>query len=185
MSFEVVVDPRVGGLTYDWSTSRGVIENGQGTNALVIRTYREDDSQRLDVKVLIVGLPDGCESSLAGYGMVAPIPDRDFGLVDDFRKLKPNDMRARLDSFFIELINNPNDQGLVVFSTTKNEPVGIANPRMKLVMNHARFRKFDLRRLVFHFKPEGSSRTRIYRFRSGTDGLPCSKCSIILGRDLK
>ena len=47
--------------------------------------------------------------------------------------------RARLDTFFAELPNNPNNQGYIINYGTDKE---IAE-RERLITNHIEFRKFD------------------------------------------
>jgi hypothetical protein len=184
MRFEIRIDPEVSQLKYEWWVSRGLVESGQGTKIFVIRTSRDDDSQRIDVKVRILGLPENCESVLSDYGTVGPIPDRDFPLVDDFGKLKANDFRGRLDSFLIELFRNPNQKGVIIFSLLKNETIGLNNSRLQLAVNWAKYRKFDINRLVFHFVIDEMVRTRFYRVENSRD-ISCSKCTTVLGGQVK
>ena len=79
----------------------------------------------------------------------------------------PNDdIRGRLDLFFAELSNNPNNQGYIINYGT---PAQIAT-RERLIRNHITFRKFDASRVTLVNGGEGTGQnTRLYRVPPGAN----------------
>jgi hypothetical protein len=83
---------------------------------------------------------------------------------DDFGDLEPNDVRVRMDAFFLELMNNPTSRGLIIITRAKNEPISESHPRVELIAEQIEFRNFDPGRLEFYFEiDEGELRTQLYR----------------------
>lgn len=97
---------------------------------------------------------------------------------DEFGDLKPNDVRARLDAFFLELMNNPTNRGIVIITRAKDEPLSEANPRITLIARHIEFRNFEPGRIEFYFEMDvGEVRTQLYRIPVGADKVaPCTSC---------
>ena len=86
-------------------------------------------------------------------------------LVDEFGKLPNDDIRGRLDNFFQELSNNPNNQGYIINYGTDRE----ITARERLITNHITFRNFDRSRITL---VRGGDRgngpeTRLYRIPPG------------------
>ncbi len=133
--------------------------------------------------VEINGLLPDCRKNASESAPVYFLPE---GLViDEWEGLKPNHERARLDSFFAELSNNPLNTGIVVLQLTENERFDSGNTRLKFVVKHVRFRKFDLNRIWFVLDRSGDSRTKVYRVPPGADMMPCDAvCITIKGGDL-
>src|SRR5690606_26323040 len=98
----------VGGpdVTYNWSVDRGVIESGQGTPSISVRTSRDDAGQSVRATVTLGGLDPNCpcDNEASETGPVDTAPEAI--LVDEFGRLANDDVRARLDAFFLELQNN-------------------------------------------------------------------------------
>lgn len=66
-------------------------------------------------------------------------------IFDEFEKLTNGGYRTRMDSFLVELQDNPSAQGyLINYGTNKD-----ISAREKLLRNHLSFRKFDPVRIVF------------------------------------
>ena len=86
-------------------------------------------------------------------------------LVDEFGVLPNDDIRGRLDTFFAELQNNPNNQGYIINYGTDRE----ITARERLITNHITFRNFDRSRITL---VRGGDRgngpeTRLYRIPPG------------------
>jgi hypothetical protein len=183
MTFSVTLSSSPADIKYDWKLSRGTIEIGQGTQSIVVRTSRGDEGQNIEATLSIFGLPSGCTNVASEAAPVATSPVCSC-TSDEFGKLNPNDFRGRLDYFFTELSNFPDNAGLIIFGFPKSERADSDNSRLKLVASHARFRKFGLDRLTFRFEPGEKVHTMFYRIPPGGEVI-CENCITILGRHLK
>ena len=173
-----IVEPKV---EYRWTVSDGTIIEGQGTPAITVATDRSMAGANVTAAVDVDGLASGCKKSASG---LAPVMHFIEGQpVDQYGTLKANDERTRLDTFFIELANNPTSIGLIVL-TGVNQRHDSRNPRIRLIVKHIRFREFDLERIWFAFEESGVRRTVLWRVPPGAD-LPCDECPVVKGGDLK
>jgi hypothetical protein len=112
--------------------------------------------------------------------------------MDQWEALRPNDERGRLDSFFNELAANPTNKGIFIFYGVPLRKRTIDHPKVKFIAAHARFRKFDIERLIFAFDKEEPHqwedefliRTVIYRIPPGAD-FPSGNIIVFDGSLLK
>jgi hypothetical protein len=182
MTFRVEVDRS--DLTFSWTVNDGTITKGQGTSSIEVTTNAPTAGSNITATVEVQGLPLDC-TRVASES--APVWDGGCGLllVDEWESLRPNDERGRLDSFFIELSNNPANTGVVVLQVAHKERFDSGNKRLQLVVRHARFRKFDLNRILFVLDRTGRSRTKLHRLPPGEDPFACDgPCITIKGGDL-
>lgn len=105
--------------------------------------------------------------------------------MDEFGDIDPDDMRARLDSFFIELQNNPTNSGFVEVYIDDDEGFDLANKRIKLFVEHVRLRNMDLKRFQFGVSRLGFRTMRLWRVPPGIENPECDGCVLINGKDLK
>lgn len=155
-------------VTYNWSVSSGTIESGQGTPSITVRTTREMAGTSVTATVELGGLPAGCNCPNSANETAGIAPKPDAVLVDEFGKLPNDDIRGRLDIFFAELSNNPNNQGYIINYGTDKEIAA----REKLITNHINFRKFDRSRVTLvngGASPDGTVKTKLYRIPPGAD----------------
>jgi hypothetical protein len=152
-------------VTYNWSTDRGTIESGQGTPSIVVRTSAADAGQTVNVTLDLGGTDPSCQcqTRYTESGPVTAAPEA--VLIDEFGKLPNDDIRGRLDNFFQELSNNPNNQGYIINYGTDRE----ITARERLITNHITFRNFDRSRITL---VRGGDRgngpeTRLYRIPPG------------------
>lgn len=152
-------------VTYNWTVSAGTIESGQGTPSIVVRTARENAGQTITATLNLGGTDPACncQTQFTESGPVAPAPEAI--LVDEFGRLPNDDIRGRLDNFFQELSNNPNNQGYIINYGTDRE----ITARERLITNHITFRNFDRSRITL---VRGGDRgngpeTRLYRIPPG------------------
>lgn len=153
--------------TYNWTVSRGTIESGQGTASIRVRTATEDAGTSITATVDLGGFDAscGCPSTDSETGIVA---DRATPvLVDEYGKLQADDVRARLDAFFLTLQNNPTNQGYVINYGTDRE-IAAAE---RLINNHIAFRRFDRSRitLVRGGNTGEGAKTKLYRIPVGAE----------------
>lgn len=160
-------------LIFNWKVSSGTIESGQGTPAIIVVT--DEDGINITAEVTVEGLPNQCDNKAVESAPVeAQLP---ICSLDEFSNLKPNQIRAKMDIFFEELSNNPGDIGVIILYVTSEEKQTPDNARLTLIAKHAKFRKFDLGRIIFKIEPTDSDlkNTVLYRVPVGAE-MPCPKC---------
>lgn len=156
-------------INYRWTVSNGRISSGQGTSAISVDTTGLA-GQNVTATVEISGscLCAECPRTRSETGSVVPVKV-DPLLVDEFGNLKPDDIKARLDSFFIELQNNPNDMGYIINYGNDRDVAA----REKVIRTHIAFRKFDASRITMvrggaNPNPPGAW-TKLWRVPPGAD----------------
>ena len=165
MTFTANVTPGTYDPTYNWTVSAGTIESGQGTPSIVVRTTSDMAGSSVTATVNIGGAPAGCDCTVTGSETAgveqAPQPI----LIDEFGAMSNDDIRGRLDLFFAELSNNPNNQGYIINYGT---PAQVA-ARERLIRNHITFRRFDASRitLVNGGDTGAGPTTKLYRVPPG------------------
>lgn len=154
-------------VTYNWSVSSGTITSGQGTPSITVATDNSMAGGNVTATVDIGGTDPncGCPSNASETAPVAPKPEA--VLVDEFGKMPNDDIRGRLDAFFSELSNNPNNQGYIINYGTDRE----ITARERLITNHIAFRNFDRSRitLVRGGDTGEGAKTKLYRIPPGAD----------------
>jgi hypothetical protein len=128
-------------ITYNWTVSQGRIIEGQGTPVIRVST---EGLEKTDVvaKVEIGGLCPDCPNTAQEIGSVTEKPG--ISPFDEFGVAPNDDVRGRLDNFFVALRNDPTATGYIVIDGPKKE----ADKREALIRNHIRFRKFDANRIT-------------------------------------
>lgn len=174
-----VVGPK---MNYSWSVNIGTIIKGQGTAEITIATDRSLAGEVLTATVTIDGLPQNCERTSSETAGVAPIIGCLYP-VDEWNIMKPNDERGRLDLFFAELANNPNQVGLIVFRVKAGDKLDPSNSRIRFVLKHVKFREFDKSRIWFALEVAEEKSTRLYRIPPDFEP-PCNECLIFRGEIL-
>jgi len=150
--------------TYNWEVDNGEIISGQGTNTITVQTTPEmTGNVTATLNTTTVDCPE-CGRTATGIGSIAaPITPVE---VDEFGPLSPDEVRARLDGFFADLQNNPNDQGVIINYGSARD---VAR-RETLIRNHIRFRRFDASRIRFERgDTEPTVRTRLIRVPPGAE----------------
>jgi hypothetical protein len=179
MEFRVSVSGIFAGLRYEWTVSHGEIVEGQGTLSITISGLSKDETgTNVEAKVKVGPMPNGCETTASEMAAVAGLPTSCPG--QQWGKIKPNEERAQYDSFFAELENNPTDKGFILLSITQQEKLGSTNARILFATKHAKFRKFDISRLVFGLVASDEPKTTVWRMPPGTEP-PCKECLIVEG----
>lgn len=180
ITFVADVSGNESSLKYEWTVDQGTIIEGQGTPAIFVTSRKGDTNIKATVR--IDGIPSGCENSAVEMAGIAQPPP--LCSLDSWSILKPNEERARLDSFFIELQNDPTQNGLILLVVVNKEKLDPTNSRIKFVVKHAKFRKFDVNRLIFSLELSDRRSTTLWRIPPEVE-VPCDNCMIINGRDLK
>jgi hypothetical protein len=151
--------------TYNWSVDNGEIISGQGTNTITVETTAgQTGNVTATLNTTSTGdCPDCARTATAIGSFETPIT---FVEVDTFGPLSADEVRARLDGFFAELQNNPNDQGVIINYGSARD---IAR-RETLIRNHIRLRRFDASRIrLERGGEEPTIRTRLIRVPPGAE----------------
>ena len=108
-------------MTYNWTVSAGTIESGQGTPSITVATTGEMAGSNVTATVNIGGQDDAAIVRRKLRKPAASLRTPQAVLVDEFGKQTHDEIRARLDTFFAELPNNPNNQGYIINYGTDRE----------------------------------------------------------------
>ncbi len=154
-------------LTYTWSVSAGEITSGQGTPSITVATTLEMANSNVTATVEVGGqCSDSCGKTANESGGIAPRPEP--LLIDEFGKQANDDIRTRLDTFFAELANNPNNQGYIINYGTDREVAA----RERLIRNHIEFRNVDRSRITLirgGTHDTGTIYTKLWRVPPGAE----------------
>ncbi|MBP7415319.1 MAG: hypothetical protein KA831_01610, partial [Pyrinomonadaceae bacterium] len=152
-------------VTYNWSVSAGTISSGQGTSSISVDTTGLA-GQNVTATVDIAGLDASCNctTTASGSGSVSAKPEKT--LVDTFDKATDDDVKARVDAFYITLNNNPNAQGYIINYGTAAE----IKKRRAQIMKAINFRKYDAGRVTFVDSPGAAGvMTKFYLVPAGAE----------------
>jgi hypothetical protein len=146
MKFVATVSGKTEKLTleYEWKVSAGTIMSGQGTCAITVDTTGLANGTNITAEVKVKGLPENCPNTASETGSVVIREILCRCTMDEFGKLPNDEIRARLDGFFVALGNEPNGQGYIVSYGPDKE---IAR-REALIRNHIALRKYDANRIT-------------------------------------
>ena len=132
-------------VTYDWAVTSGTIASGQGTPVITVQTTPDMAGTNVTATVTIGGICEDCPqrsaSETAGVAeRIGPTP------VDEFGKLSNDDVKARIENFYVtQLNNNPTAQGYIItYGTTKQIAA-----REKQIRDAIRFLRQDPSRVTF------------------------------------
>ncbi len=150
-------------VTYEWSVDKGSIISGQGTPTITVSTSGLSDTT-INATAKVGGLCDTCPPTYSEAGIVGRNPQPT--LVDEFGNIQNNDVRQRLDAFFVELQNDPSATGYIVNYGSARQ----VNRRVRLIRNHIRLRGFPADRIVFvSGGVESQIRTKLWKVPAGAD----------------
>ena len=155
-------------ITYNWTVSSGTIESGQGTPSITVATDRALAGGNVTATVNIGGTDPtcNCQTSASETAPVAAVAGP--VMTEEFGKLSNDDVKSRLDTFFSELANNPNNQGYIINYGTDKEIAA----REKVITSFIAMRKFDRSRITLvrgGASPDGIVHTKLYRIPPGAE----------------
>lgn len=161
MVFTANVSGGTNSPTYNWSVSSGTIVSGQGTPVIRVGTDASMAGSNVTATVEIGGLCTECPRTMSETGSVAEPPKS--VKTDEFGVLPKDDIRGRLDNYFIELQNDPTSTGVIINHGSAKDKAA----REKLIRDHIAFRKFDGSRISIVDGGEGELRTELWRVPAG------------------
>lgn len=143
MSFTVnVKDYDLSKISFNWTTSAGEISKGQGTVTIAVTDYKMGENVTATVEVK--GLPEGCPNTASETGG-SPYCPPSPRLLDEFGNFPSGEIKARIDAYFIALVNEPNAQGYLINYGTDKE----ISRREALLKRYITQRQYEARRLTF------------------------------------
>jgi len=164
MTFTATV---TGDVTYNWTVSSGTIESGQGTPSIRVSTTKEMAGSNVTATVNIGNTPAGCDCPTTASETAPVASNPTAPQVDEFGAAKDDDVKARVDNFYIQLNNNPNARGYVINYGSAAQ----IKKRRAQIMKAINFRKYDVSRITFVDGPDNGSgeNTKFYVVPSGAD----------------
>lgn len=149
MTFVANVSGGSGDITsYNWSVSAGTISSGQGTSSITVDTTGLAPNSNVTATVEIGPNNCSCPYTASDTGSIAP--PLTTTTVDEFGALKDDDVKARVDNFYIQLNNDPSAQGYIINYGT---PAQIKARRAQ-IMKAINFLKKDPSRVTFVDGPD-------------------------------
>ena len=150
MTFTGLVSGGTATPTYNWSVSSGTITSGQGTSSITVATTKEMAGTTVTATLEIGGTDPACNCPTTASAS-ADINKPEIGRqVDEFGKLPDDEVKARVDNFYIQLNNNPTAQGYIVNYGTPAE----IKKRRAQIMKAITFLKKDPSRVTFIDGPD-------------------------------
>ncbi|MBX7060298.1 MAG: hypothetical protein K1X52_01455 [Pyrinomonadaceae bacterium] len=132
-------------VTYNWTVSAGTISSGQGTSSITVDTTKEMANSSVTATVQIGGLDANCQCPDTASETAGISDTPHSNLVDEFGKQKDDEVKARVDNFYIQLNNDPTATGYIINYGT---PAQMRHRRAQ-IMKAINFRKYDKNRVVF------------------------------------
>ena len=156
-----------GDLTYNWTVSNGTISSGQGTPVITVSTTKEMAGSNVTATVSIGGTEARCQCQTTGSETASIATKLTHSTVDDFGKATDDDVKARVDNFYIQLNNNPNAQGYIINYGSAAQ----IKKRRAQIMKAINFRKYDVSRVTFVDGPDNGTgeSTKFYAVPAGAD----------------
>jgi hypothetical protein len=145
MKFVATVSGKTDNLTleYEWKVSAGTIASGQGTCSITVDTTGLANGTNITAEVMVKGFPEGCPNTASETGSVVVLK-LPLEILDEFGKLPPDEVKARMDALYVGLGNYPNGQGYIINYGTDKEIAA----REKLIRDAIAFRKYDANRIT-------------------------------------
>ncbi len=163
-------------ITYNWTVDRGTIIEGQGTPVIRVATTADTAGQSVRAEVTI-SAPDLCETCPKTASETAAVEAAPtFRQLDEFGKLSNDDVKARVQNFYVELNNNPTAQGYIINYGSARD----ITRREKQINDAIRFLRLDASRvtMVRGGETDGEVRTVFYIVPAGaTPPTPDSSTS--------
>lgn len=152
-------------VTYNWTVSAGTIVSGQGTPSITVSTTEAMAGSNVTATVELGGTDPQCNCPTSASETAGVADKLTPSLTDEFGPAPDDDVKARVDNFYIQLNNNPSARGYVINYGT---PAQIKKRRAQ-IMKAINFRKYDASRLTFVDGPDNGTgvNTKFYLVPEG------------------
>lgn len=181
---EITQLSHLGKVDFQWQVSAGHIVSGQTTSSAEIMALKENAGMNITVTLRLGGLSSGCPNEFSEIIGVMPLPP--IEPFDGFGNLRSDDVKARMDNFFVQINNSPHSEGFVVVTFGETESENVRLQRLQRILKAITFRTYDATRLTFVIHNEFGEPQTYFWFRpSGADlPEPSEKTTLIKGEDL-
>lgn len=127
--------------TYNWTLSGGgEIVAGQGTSEITVQT-KYGVEERITATVELGNVFDETRK----FSCTIETEKRKARLIDEYPFVVQGELKARLDSYFVELNNNPQDQGYIfIFPKTAADQARVE----RVIRDFIKWRKYDPSRVT-------------------------------------
>lgn len=155
--------------TYNWSVSSGTITSGQGTPSIAVATTSEMAGTNVTATVSIGGLPAACTNCVTQASETAGVTRRpEARIIDEYGPAQDDDVKARIDNFYIQLNNDPSAKGYIIVYGTAAQ----IKKQKAQIMKAINFRKYDASRVTFVDGPAGEQKVKLWLVPAGADNPP-------------
>ncbi len=117
-------------FTYNWTVSSGTITSGQGTPSITVSTTDAMAGTNVTASVTVGGTQEGCNCPTEASETAGVAPKPTAIPVDEYGPSQDDDVKARIDNFYIQLNNNPTARGYIIIYGT---PAQIRRQRAQIM----------------------------------------------------
>jgi hypothetical protein len=155
-------------FTYNWTVSSGTITAGQGTPSITVATTQAMAGTNVTASVNIGGTQPGCNCPTDASEIAGVAPKPTAVPIDEYGPSQDDDVKARIDNFYIQLNNNPTARGYVIIYGTAAQ----IRKQKAQIMKAINFRKYDGSRITFVDGPAGEQKVKLWMVPAGADNPP-------------
>lgn len=167
ISFKVVFENNFNSsnLSYKWTADNGEIIRGEGTNVITLGGIENLGS--LEVKVEIIGLPEGCLNTKS-YPVIfcgLPIPE----IIAEYGKVNISEEKLWLDKFAVELQNNAYAIGFITKSFPRNPSKISSYKDLQRILDYIESRGVEKDRIIFGVAYDKEEQSRLFVIPPGAE----------------
>lgn len=135
-------------VKYEWTVSAGMIESGQGTSRITVRTNLKMANSNVTATVHIPNIAAECNKSAWDTAGIAPLPSGPNWL-DEFSDYSKDNLRARVDNWYIGMTNGPDSEGIAIVKFTSRDSRSARVKHLKNILETISWLKRDLKKVSF------------------------------------
>jgi hypothetical protein len=160
-------------IEYKWTVSGGNIVEGQGTKELSVTQTREMAGEAVTVTVEISGLPKECPNVTSASFVSCPPSMR---MIDGFT-LEPTRIdKARLDSLFNELRNDPTATATIIEYFHKKTTLREIETKLNKLFAYAKLKDIQTDKIVVFISEAKENLTEFWIIPAGASAYECKDC---------
>jgi hypothetical protein len=154
-------------LKFFWGAGLGVITADYRSPTMTLLTDRKQGGENIAVFVRVEGLPEGCPSIASEIVAVGMVPEVDPA--DEFGALSANEVKARIDNFYVGIQSDGSFSGMIEMSFGKAETKIRRIERIKRILSAVSFRRYDISKISFALTCSDDVATRLSIVAAGSD----------------
>lgn len=157
-------------LQYNWTVVGGKIIEGQGS--LSVKAIHKEAGRNLTLTVEVNGLPEECART-ASETSSAPCLPPTLQLLDEFSISESRIDKARVDSFLVNLQNDPSAAGYIIESFTKGTSRKTIQQKSQRIFGYLKLRAIEKDQIVLLNCFSNKTLTRFYSVPAGATRPTC------------